>query len=769
MKYFNYKTVTSIVLYLISAIPGWAFTIKGRIMVGKVSAKQIELKLSDKEGKELDKTVTDENGIFIINNPETEKIIIETIGDDYIPLILEVAAGETDIDLGTLNIKKIIELKDVTVSAKSRLNTPDKTIIVASQLEKERAADPFNMLTILSYKAPQIQVKESERILTIEGEEPQILVNGIKRDMTFISSLKPDMIDKIEFSTLPDIRYGKRYLNIITRKLPEGGWIMANLRGALTTQRYFLSAVAEYTKGSNDFMLYYDGTYRHGHKEYIDEMEHYTYTGENRDATLILEGKPSSTLNRQHAITLNYTFIPSERHMLIASASLNIHNSDRNINGMISNAIPPYQQTNLRGFKYLRPGVNLYYYLKCSENTLLEFNALCSYSNYSSYRNLCYSTGYDSHLSAKSPTCYFSAEALWKQTLPFGSLNTGIDFSYNDTRTKYLIDNLNSGQSLTSSKLNAYTSLSGDVLTVGYTLSAGMTYYKVENSMFTPDLMASLKKKLGDYFGIYYYFRFNPFNPNISNYNEMATPVNDLMYNVGTDRLKSQQNMTNQLQLAFNKDKFYASIQGSLINNSRPLIYIYEYHNDPASPFYGFFTEIPANGKSFRSYGTDFNIGVSNLWKFLSFKASGGWGHNQLKTPDTFTFCSWYLNLDMALYWRGWQINMTAENVIPSWSMWGMTQKIRRWPYTSLAIYKNIGNWNFNFTWSNLFSRYGGRYRCETLSQTVVRSSEYRMNDQGNLLEIGIRYQFNSGKLLNKKSRSINSADKGEHGMRWDY
>lgn len=99
----------------------------------------------------------------------------------------------------------------------------------------------------------------TDRTLTIDGEEPEILVNGMRKSMLFIPSIKPDVIERIEFSSTPDVRFGKRYLNIITRRPEDGGWVMADVAGAVTTPRYFLDGVAEYTPGEERYNVLLHG------------------------------------------------------------------------------------------------------------------------------------------------------------------------------------------------------------------------------------------------------------------------------------------------------------------------------------------------------------------------------------------------------------------------------------------------------------------------------------------------------------------------------
>lgn len=745
----------------------WPYSVRGRLVSSGTPLSEIEVTISDNSGEKLGNASTDNAGRFLIENIGVEKIMVEADGKGYAPLRIDVVTNNEDTDLGTMNLERNTDLEEVTVVAKSKVDSPGKTIVYVSQVEKERASTPFNMLTILAYKAPEIHVRESERTLTIDGEEPQILVNGIKRSMSFISSIKPDAIERIEFSTTPDIRFGKRSLNIITRRPQEGGWVMADLTGAITTPRYFLGGVAEYTKGRNDFMFYYDGGYRHGTKEYEDEEER--YIGKEEDITLSVEGLPSSTLDRYHNLYLYFTHAFSDNSMFAATASLNIHDNDKKTSGSVTGLHDTYDRVNDRGFRQTRPNLSLYYYLKATEKTSVEIDAIGSYGELDSHRNLGYSTGYDSRLSTKSDTWFFSTEALWRQILPFAHLNTGIGISYNNASNKYIIDGSTSRQTLESTRLNAYTSMGGSVFTAGYNISAGFTYYKVERAMVSPDFLVSLQKSIGDNINLSYNFRYNQDMPSVGNYNDVVTPVNDLMYRVGTGNLKAQKNVSNSLQISFNKNKFHASLRGSSYHISDPFVIDYTYQDAAEEPLYGYFLQRPGNGRRFINYSADCNIGVSNLWNFLSLSASAGWGHNTLESAETFTVRSWDLGLNLGLYWKGWQLNMTADNLVPSWSMYGGNTKIRRSPYTSLAIYKKLGNWYLHAAWSNLFSRYGGRYRTKTLTSVVPASLEYRMNDQGNLVEIGVRYQFTTGRLLNKRNRSISLSGGGDNGIEWDY
>ena len=275
----NYRKIATFIPIMAVVLQAWSYNLKGEIVSANKPVPNIIVRVSDKDGKELGDANSDNKGKFRIYNINVKQIIVGIDTYGYDPIHIEVNQGDAedgDIDLGILNLVESVSLDEVTVTARSRIRRPDKTMVYVTDVERKRAANPFNMLTILAYKAPQIHVRESERTITIDGEEPQILVNGIKRPMSFISSIKPDAIEKIEFSTLPDLRFGKRYLNIITRRPVEGGWVMADITGALTTPRYFFSGVAEYTRGKNDFMFYYNGGYRHGTKEYRDGEERYS-------------------------------------------------------------------------------------------------------------------------------------------------------------------------------------------------------------------------------------------------------------------------------------------------------------------------------------------------------------------------------------------------------------------------------------------------------------------------------------------------------------
>lgn len=760
-------TVLIIVLAVSFVQSAWAYTIKGKVAFGNTVIQNIRISISDKEGKELRKAVSDSRGEFVINDINEENVVVEASGEGFADVFLEVASGGTDTDLGVVSMSKIIELNEVSVTTPEKIKRADRTIVYVSKIERERAAGTFNMLTLLAYKAPQLQVKESERTLTVEGEEPVILVNGIQRTMSYISSINPDRIEKIELSNMADPRFGKRSINIVTHRSEDGWWLMCDVTAALTTPRNFLSAVVEYSREKNEFMLYYNGGYRHGRRERVDEEEH--YIGFGRDMSLTSVGLPSSTLDKYHDLYFYFNRVPSAKSMLSITAGLSIHDNDRSIKDHVIELTQEYLRTNDRGYSSYRPHISAYYQLNTSEKSSIELEAVGSFSDYSSYRDLSYSTGYDSRLSTRSDHWYFSGEVLWRQSLPFASLNIGLSTSHSNASNRYLIDGISSRNPMSSTSGRAYSSLSGNVLSIGYYLSIGLVYQKVESAQVAPNLNLSLLKKLGNNFTLSYYFRYNPGMPPMSSYNQVVTPVNELMYHVGSDNLKAQRNYSNQVELQFNKNKFFFSLKSALINISRPLMTEYRAQEDLEQPLYGFFLETPSNGRNFRSYGADLNAGVSNLWNFLSMSVSTGWGHNKMKAYDDFTVCSWYLGLNMGLYWKGWQLNLTGSNLVPARSMWGTNEVVRYWPYTSLALYKKIGRWNIHASWSNLFSCYGGRYRTQTLSSVIPSLYDFRMGDQGNLVEIGVRYQFTTGKLIRKKERSVRQSTNSDNGIRWDY
>lgn len=748
-------------------LSAWPYTVTGILLAKKSPVSDVVVKFFDEDDKEIGNAMTDKGGNFVIEDVDVDKFVVEISEDGYVPVKIEVTTDKTDIKLGIINLEEIVELNEVTVSANSRITTPGKMIVYASTVDKERAADPFNMLTLLAYKAPQIEVNESERTLTIAGRGPEVLVNGIKRPMSFISSIKPDAIERIEYSSIPDIRFGKCYINIITSRPEEGGWLMADIRAAVTTPRNFFSGVAEYAKGKNSFMLYYNGGYRHGRKEYIDQEEHYIES--SKDITLSVDGQPSSTIDKYHNVSFYFTRVPSVKSMFEAAGGLNIHNNDRRINDIVKNLTESYKRENIRGFDNISPYLSLYYNFAASEKATVEIDAVGSYSHSSSYRNLSFSTGYDSRLSATSPLWHVSAEALWKQQLPFAWLNTGISFSHSKVTNKYIIDGTTTRQPLSSTNFKLYSSMGGQVFTVRYNLSVALKYFKVENGIITPDLMASIQKNFGNDLSVSYNFSYSPDMPSVSSYNDAVVPVNNLLYHIGSGKLKAAQDVYNRIYFQYNKDKFYISAQGSIDYMSNPFVTNFKYQSDMSRPLAGYFVEQTANGRNYISYGFNGSIGVSNLWNVLSFSASTGWNHSHLNASESYSVCAWDLSLNMGLYWNGWQLNMAAQNILPSWSMLATNQKYRDWPFTLLSLYKTFGKWKLSLSWGNIFSRYGGRYRTETLSAAVTRINDYRMNDQGNRIELGVRYQFVTGKLLNKKDRNVTSSSSGDNGVSWDY
>ncbi len=144
---------------------------------------------------------TGNRGDFSLNVPDGANrcsLIITSTG--YEPHKLSIANLAGDVDLGRILLTPTAStLGEVWVTASSTrvIDLPDKSIVFPTQLEKDRATDPLNLLAQISYAAPSLSVNEQGRSVTIEGRTPQILINGVKRNYDDLNALDPQDVLKM--------------------------------------------------------------------------------------------------------------------------------------------------------------------------------------------------------------------------------------------------------------------------------------------------------------------------------------------------------------------------------------------------------------------------------------------------------------------------------------------------------------------------------------------------------------------------------------------
>ena len=232
--------------------------------------------------------ITDHKGYFEIPaNPGSYEVVFRFVGyhTDTISLTLKNEAyfmGNVFLRVDATVLDEVV----VKESARTTLVDKDETIVTEEMrvgtATTSDVLDKVNGVTFDRYN-DEIKVDNEKNVL--------LLVNGLKKDQTYIKNLSPDRIAKIEVIRDPSGRYGlegyssvinvqlkKNYvgqeffidnMNIFDLDSPEKDYfmVMNNLHGTYNYTRKALNIYAQYWGGNTRFSMFHDIT-----KDYGDSL-----------------------------------------------------------------------------------------------------------------------------------------------------------------------------------------------------------------------------------------------------------------------------------------------------------------------------------------------------------------------------------------------------------------------------------------------------------------------------------------------------------------
>lgn len=386
-------------------------------------------------------TETGNRGDFSFTLPEKSggcSIIVNLMG--YEPHRISITNLAEDIDLGKIYLTPTATLLDeVEVTTASRvIALPDKSIIFPTKTEKERATSPLNLLTQISFAAPKLKVSEYPEAISIGGQSPQILINGVKRSLSEFRALAPSDILKIEYITYTDMRYKAPYINIVTVRPPTGGVFMGNLTAPVTTRQENHQIYSAYRRGRHEIAVNYNGSVRDSRKEHRNVTEEYFYPGHTYE--IDLEGDPSRLIDRFHNASIDYTLMGNPKKYLVATAALEYH-SQNSHNRQTGTDMPDDLGRHTNGhFKSLSPSLNIYGSLPVKDNGRLEANISGAYASSDYTRTLSQTNGYRDITFTNSGSFTLGGDIMYEHRLSWAKLTATLIQSFGRASNDYEID-----------------------------------------------------------------------------------------------------------------------------------------------------------------------------------------------------------------------------------------------------------------------------------------------------------------------------------------
>lgn len=201
---------------LIALYPSFAYAreIKGRVISDNdstsVAGAVCNLKTAEKQ---LSAVSTDADGRFSVATDikETLRLEINMTGFDPTEIIIE--KGNKNIDLGNIFLSEGTTLQNITVTADRSIVSKGRTIIFPSGADVKSSSTSLGLFQKLPL--PGLTANPVNRSISVDGGSPVILINGVPSSMDEVNSLKPDEIEKIEYSRLTPARYADKGVPVL--------------------------------------------------------------------------------------------------------------------------------------------------------------------------------------------------------------------------------------------------------------------------------------------------------------------------------------------------------------------------------------------------------------------------------------------------------------------------------------------------------------------------------------------------------------------------
>lgn len=713
---------------------------------------------------------TGNRGSFSLDVPDgASRCTLTVSSTGYEPHTLSVANLSGDVDLGRILLTTAAStLGEVSVTASTTrvIDLPDKSIVFPTQLEKNRATDPLNLLAQISYVAPSLSVDEHGRSMTIDGRIPRILINGVRRSHDDLNALDPQDILKVEYITYPDIRYSAPYINIVTVRNPTGGSLMADLRVPVTTRKENHQLYASYRRGKHEVSVNYRGTFRDTRGDHTDLTER--YFAPDRTYETELRGLPSRVLDRFHDASVEHSLVGGPKRMLVTTASIGYHSQDRDLDQLSTGISDRFRRLTVYDSRTVSPGLNIYGSLPVGGSGRLEMSLSGAYESGDHGRSMCQSDGYDESTAIRSGSYSLGGEVYYEHSFPWSKLTANVTHRRSHATNRYTVGEGQTRSTLHSNRTTASISLSGQIADIlYYYASAGVTHNRVEEGNTSPYAYLMLRKKLRSV-SLSYDFSTSSWAQGLSAYSDVVLPVNEILYQTGNMHLRDRVEMQNRLSATYSYRKFSSRLSVGCIADRNTPIKVYEYIGDPSSPLYGKFLETTGNGSRGGDFSTSLAVVLHNLLGHYSVRLEGSYG-NMSSRGQGHRWRKAYFNGSMsaAAYFGAWQFGAWA-NPFPKYSLYGnfIWRERTSW---GLSASWHRGPWAVGCQMADLFRRRAGYEEKTTMAMGSMSQSRSWMSDWNNWVSLSVRYQISFGREARKAERNVRGSTSTDSGVSIDY
>lgn len=697
--------------------------------------------------------VSNISGHFVIPT-DAKEAILEASRIGYKTLKINTSAG----NIGTLHMTTdAIKLKNMIVQADGISFLNDRYVAIPSHLEVKHAYDLFSLLGM--QPLPGLSVNTVSQTISTLGGTLLILVNGIKRNASYLQHIRPSNVERFEYYTEVPPQYAGgdivAVLDIKTKAPKDGGSLFASPMSALWLRNMDIPIGATYNQGKSEFALRYTFNWRDYNRK-LSESEQ-SFVAQDFYTTQHIHNKNAFGYT-MHTGALDYTLQINSTSIFTASFSLSGHSSHDLGKATIEDSRQGIykRQTKLNVSNYI-PTIEAYYQKNWNNGRKFEIVASASFNNYNYDRVLSdtldivnirkYESSVHSNAQNYNININYQHPINGNFTLNFkvndNLLHTTNDYRYDDIKTTNSNNSLWAAVSITyrRGRFNATSS-------TGATVSLLKNNTKKWNKVFPTEYL-TLGYNISDNVYASVEARTSGGTQSLSDMTALRQTYDSYLSVSGNPDLKTMRFWSVRPRVNYVKNNFNLTASLYYKNYWRWCYDVVEYIGE------GHFISYPINSTSSYEVNPHISFGIRKLFKsHLNINANVGYSfYRNTLLGETYRCNSWYGNISIyALFGRA-----TIEAMLGK-REWDLSGSIKRQSGNNSYLSCNIDlgkGWKAMAYLSYILDSKGDHYKWKEMSTTNPGHGESWIKENFMMLGIGLRYDLSFGRQFNRANRSI--------------
>lgn len=718
-------------------------------------------------------TQTDADGLFAVKSEKSaEKMLLKVSLLGCKPEVIGLLADAPEIDAGYVYLtESAVNLNEVTVYGSGIIEKVDKYLVLPSKAQLDRAPASIDLFSQLDL--PGLRSDPVTRTIRVEGGSPVYLVNGRQQDLNRILNLNPQDILRIEYSNNPGPRYIEQgytgVINVVLRAKTRGGSVYGNAQSAVTTGTADAGVQGSYNTDKSEILFAYYFSLRDFNKWRNDSWER--YIAPDREMERVSTGLFSDMYYQTHSFQLEYNYQPDLQTLFSARLSHVLSDQDSSPTSIVRETAWDGSDVEFKNSLHQQnllniPVLDLFFKKSFKNKQTIEVNAVGKYSR----SNPRESTLYD-YTDPVIPDWRYDrdndvygwgigGELVYGKEFEKVNLRVGGQYQYNKSITDYVETELSGREVLSTNHGYAYGELTGSFGKLNYNLGLGLKTLTTKNGATSHTTVSNnttltLMMPFGKGWSLNYIVFHRPTPPSISQLSTVESVVDDYYIYQGNPDLKSGQMIYNRIQFRYaHKNGFSATFRLKYGRTFNPIVRTV-YYDAAREKFIG----RPNNEKHLDDPGVELSLSKQRLWDHLDLSGRIGYTYF-ISEGDSYrhTYDNVFASVQALAYFGKWSISgywycaparyLQGENISQDQSS------------SSLGVrYRLNNNFMFFASWNFIFAKEGWVYESENWSAVHPGSSKTMIRSQRNMVMIGITFNMNFGKRLEKSQRTLNNTN----------